>query len=252
MKPKNHTVFVMTIASSILLFGETRDERLAELEVLTRFWPCDDLNDPDVPPSPLEVKNKYVLTDAEFVGDLVALSQRYGVTETNQDFRICRERAFSWIGEFGNTNTLEYLSTIMTNSSDYAQESALFAGFGIMKRQPELVSFARGVVTNTWCYSQGLRGSVYVGLLNLCQEGESDSYINDPAQHQRIASFFLERAAVEQNDILFIDYSTCILNPWYRHSQQRRDNLAALRPPGLTGKPAELYDAAQADAAQGE
>ena len=33
------------------------------------------------------------------------------------------------------------------------------------------------------------------------------------------------------------------------HSQQRRDNLARLRPPGLTGKRAELYDASQRDAA---
>ena len=65
-----------------------------------------------------------------------------------------------------------------------------------------------------------------------------------------IASFFLERAAVEQEDALFIDRCAHTLNPTYRHSQQRRDNLAALRPPNLTGKPAELYDAAQADAAQ--
>jgi hypothetical protein len=62
----------------------------------------------------------------------------------------------------------------------------------------------------------------------------------------------MERAAVETNDTLFVDRCAYTLNPTYRHSQQRRDNLAALRPPGLTGKPAELYDAAQRDAAQSD
>ena len=237
-------------ASAVTVFGATRETRLAELEVLTRFCPSDDLTEPEVWPSPLEVKNKYNLTDMEFVGDLIALSQKYGIAETNQDNRICRETAFSWIGEFGSTNNFEYLATVMTNSSDYAQEAALFASFRIAKHLPELIPIVKGVVTNTCFYSSGLRGQAYVYLLDLCREGESDNYINDPAQHARIAAFFLERVAVEQDNPLFIDRCAYTLNPSYRHSQQRRNNLAALRPPNLTGKPAELYDAAQADAAQ--
>ena len=47
---------------------------------------------------------------------------------------------------------------------------------------------------------------------------------------------------------LYVDEVTCRLNPTYRHSQQRRDNLAGLRKPGLTGLPAQIYDAAQRDA----
>ena len=96
----------------------------------------------------------------------------------------------------------------------------------------------------------GIRRSVHCGLLGMCTEGKSDGYIDDPAQHARIASFFLEWAAVDNDEPLDADDFACRLNPSYRHSQQRRDNLAALRPANLTGKPAELYDAAQADAAQ--
>ena len=53
---------------------------------------------------------------------------------------------------------------------------------------------------------------------------------------------------METNKTLYVDQVACELNPSYRHSQQRRDNLARLRKPGLTGLPAQLYDAAQRDA----
>ena len=48
--------------------------------------------------------------------------------------------------------------------------------------------------------------------------------------------------------MLYVDRVACELNPSYRHSQQRRDNLAKLRPAGLTGEQAEIYDARQRDA----
>ena len=48
--------------------------------------------------------------------------------------------------------------------------------------------------------------------------------------------------------MLYVDRVACDLNPTYRHSQQRRDNLARLRPAGLTGEQAEIYDARQRDA----
>ena len=69
-------------------------------------------------------------------------------------------------------------------------------------------------------------------------------------EYNNCAAFSLERAADEHEEPLGADAFACRLNPSYRHSQQRRNNLAALRPPGLTGERAELYDAAQADAAQ--
>ena len=40
---------------------------------------------------------------------------------------------------------------------------------------------------------------------------------------------------------LYVDEVACRLNPTYRHSQQRRDNLARLRKPGLTGLPAQNF-----------
>ena len=56
--------------------------------------------------------------------------------------------------------------------------------------------------------------------------------------------------AIQNRDLaITMDKNACELNPWYRHSQQRRDNLARLRPIGLTGKRAEIYNAAQQDAA---
>ena len=53
---------------------------------------------------------------------------------------------------------------------------------------------------------------------------------------------------LEMDSTLYVDQVACELNPSYRHSQQRRDNLARLRKPGLTGLPAQIYDAAQRDA----
>ena len=38
------------------------------------------------------------------------------------------------------------------------------------------------------------------------------------------------------------------LNPSYKYSQERRDNLAKLRKPNLTGLAAKFYDEAQRDA----
>ena len=232
--------------------GTVRPEVMTALETMSLYVPCDDLETGDVPPSPVEVKVEFGLSDAELLQAIVELSMKYEVADTNENSRMCRETAISWIGEFGNTNNLGHLAVIMTNSADYAQQSAIGASLCITKHLPDLIPLARSIVTNSTVYSLGLRRWTQVILHNYCDEGHSDSYIDDPAQHARIAAFFIERAALEHDRPLGADYMAYTLNPWYRHSQQRRDNLAALRPPGLTGKPAELYDAAQRDAAQEE
>ena len=113
-----------------------------------------------------------------------------------------------------------------------------------------LISFSREIITNEVLYSDGLRSWVAVCLADGCKPSLPDCYIDDAVQRARIAALFLDMAGRRTSMPLYIDECACKLNPWYRHSQQRRDNLAALRPPGLTGKPAELYDAAQRDAAQ--
>lgn len=228
--------------------GDT--ERLDELERICAFVPSDDLRRPEIRPMPHDIIAKYHITTNQLIADLKSIAMKYNHDEVDERERRIRASAVSGLGRYCTTNELLYLSAIMTNSNDYAQSNALGASISILKHSPELISLARGIVTNTTVYSEGLRGWTYSLLLGMCTEGKSDMYIADSAQHERIASFFLERAAVEQDDTLFVDRCAYTLNPWYRHSQQRRDNLARLRPLGLTGNYAEAYDARQRDAAQ--
>jgi len=248
----NKNVIVSMVLATVggVAFCDAADERLRELEKICAYEPCDDLDVKEAIPTPDDIIRKYNVTTNVVVQDLWTLTARYSPSETNEEKKVIRDVAVMFIGHYGGTNDLAQLSTIATNSSDYAQESALFASLAILEHSPQLISFVRGVVTNACSYSSGLRGSTYVRLLDMCTERYTDMYINDPAQQARIAAFFLERAAVDVERPLSVDDCACELNPTYRHSKQRRDNLAALRPPNLTGKPAELYDAAQADAAK--
>lgn len=249
---RNFIVSIAVFISCNAALSYTNEERLRELENICAYEPSDNLDVEETIPTPDDVIRKYNVTTNVVVQDLWSIIAKYGLSETNDTKRQVREMAVTWIGDYGSTNDIAQLATIMTNNTDYAQESALLSSFYIMKHLPDLIPLVRGVVSNACVFSSELRGLTYVRLLRLCEEGKSDDYIDDPSQHARIAAFFMERAAVEQGDILFIDRCTYTLNPSYRHSQQRRKNLAALRPPNLTGKPAELYDAAQADAAKGD
>ncbi len=252
MNMKAISFFAAAVAGSFA-FCDNTGERLRELENICAYEPCDDLDAGEIVPTPDDIIRKYHVATNDVVLDLWTLATRYSPHETNDNKRAVRDIAVMFIGHYGDTNDFVRLSSIMTNRFDYAQESALFAGFSILEPSPALIPFVRGIVTNECVFSSGLRESIYVRLLDICSERYTDMYIGDPAQQARIAAFFVERAAIETDlDYLFIDRCAYTLNPWYRHSQQRRDNLARLRPPGLTGKPAELYDAAQADAAQEE
>ncbi len=249
----NNTIIVSIAMAAVggTALCNVHEERLQDLENICIYVESDDLNVADVSPTPDDIIRKYNVTTNDVLRDLWSLSAKYSMSETNDEKRLAREHAFMWIGSYGGTNDLAQLETVMTNSADYAQEYALMASFCILEHSPELIPLVRSVVTNSCVYSLGLRRSIYVQLLNICSADYTDMYLNDPAQQARIAAFFLERAAIENSDIvLFVDRAACELNPSYRHSQQRRDNLAALRPPGLTGKPAELYNARQQDAAQ--
>ena len=214
------------------------------------FIPSDDISEEDIEPTPDDIIRKFNVTTNDVVEDLKEIVSLSDIAETNFYAQIQRRRAVSFIGQYGGTNDLAYLHTIMTNGIDYAQHSAVGSSISILRHSPELIELSRGIVTNSAVYSISIRRWTQSALLGMCIEGESDDYVNDLVQHARIAAFFLERAAVDAEQPLGADYNACRLNPSYRHSQQRRDNLAALRPPDLTGKPAELYDAAQADAAQ--
>lgn len=229
-----------------------RDERLRELRNICAYEPSDDLTVAESIPTPDVVIRKYNITTNEVVQDLWALVASCGISATNSESAAVREGAVLFIGKYGCTNDLGQLAAILTNRADCAQEAALNASYRISKCLPTLIPLARSIITNDVAFSAATRRLANVRLLDYCQENKSDDYINDPAQHARIAAFFLERAALDRERPLGADRCACQLNPSYRHSQQRRDNLAALRPPGLTGRPAELYDAAQRDAAQGE
>ena len=240
------------VLASLTAFADSDDERLRALRNVCSFIPSDDLSEEDIEPTPDDIIRKYHVTTNDVLQDLKVIVSQNDAAVTNFYAQVRRSSAITWIGQYGTTNDLSYLATIMTNSADYAQDAAVGASMAILQHSPKLIDFARGIVTNRDIYSMDIRRSVHCGLLAMCTEGESDGYIDDPAQHARIAAFFLEWAAVDNEEPLGADKSACRLNPSYRHSQQRRNNLAALRPPNLTGKPAELYDAAQADAAQGD
>ena len=122
------------------------------------------------------------------------------------------------------------------------------ASMVLLKYSPLFIPLIKDVVTNKVVYSHGDRQWVYIVSYGMCTKDQSDDYVDDPNVHSRIATFFREQAAVEKDFTLFIDRVACELNPSYRHSQARRDNLAKLRPQGLTGEPAAIYDGRQRDA----
>jgi len=241
----------------VLACGRSRGDetvaRRAELESCAKTLDlCEDLEAPAPVPPPIAIKNKYSLTDSDLLGDIRWLAQKYNAAETNEENRLCRKTAVRWVGMYGNTNDLTSLACIMNNPSDYAQVESIDASINLLKHSPDLIPFVRGIVTNDVSFSSEQRGLIYVRLSRFCHNSSNPEYVDNLAQHSRILTFFLERAPVESVDPLFVDQCCCTLLSSYRHSQQRRDNLAAARPPNLTGKPAELYDAAQADAAHSD
>ena len=243
------TIMLIGIAVTVIKnFAATQEERLAELERIALYEESDWIDEDEVRPRPVDAKEKFNLTDAELYADIMTLASKYSNVETNKENRICRSSAIGWLGLYGSTNDLSFLATIRTNNVDYAQEAAVFATLRILRSVDSFIPIVREVVTNTNLYSQGLRGLVYCHLHNMRKKENVYVYVSDGLVRDRIAAFFLERAALESDKTLYVDEVACKLNPTYRHSQQRRDNLARLRKPGLTGLPAQLYDAAQRDA----
>ena len=241
-------VLMEIAAMGIYSFAATQEERIEELERIALYEPSDWIDENEVIPTPDDAKKKFNLTDAELYADIMTLASKYSNVETNKENRICRSSAIGWLGLYGSTNDLLFLTTIRTNNVDYSQEAAVFATLRILRSVDSFIPIVREVVTNTNLYSQGLRGLVYCHLHNMCKKENVYVYVSDGLVRDRIAAFFLERAALESDKTLYVDEVACKLNPTYRHSQQRRDNLARLRKPGLTGLPAQLYDAAQRDA----
>ena len=242
--------FVLGIIPCLVFkaYATNRVQRLEMLEIISTTLPSDNLDERGEPDTPLLVKEKYNLTDEQLLDDILFLTRKYSVSETNEEKRMARDVAVGWIGCYGTTNNLPYLASIMTNATDYAQRSAIGASMVLLKYSPLFIPFIKDVVTNKVVYSHGDRQWVYIVSYGMCTKDQSDDYVDDPNVHSRIATFFREQAAVEKDFTLFIDRVACELNPSYRHSQARRDNLAKLRPQGLTGEPAAIYDGRQRDA----
>ena len=240
-------MLALTLCTAALYGGDA--ERLEELERICAYEPGCDLRMPEIVPTPDDIIEKYQISTNQLVADLKTIAARHSLGEQDAIKRRTRSIAVANIGKYSGTNELAFLETIMTNSSDYAQQCAIGAGIIILKHSPELIDLERKIVSNA-AICDRLRAWTCAQLVYMCNEEMIGNYIDDPAQHARIAAFFVEQAGANRELAITMDKKACELNPWYRHSQQRRDNLARLRPIGLTGKPAELYDAAQADAAQ--
>ena len=247
MKEKIFISIVLMI-NVFALYATNQIERVAELEVISLIEPADDLTREFVLPTPLDVKKKYNITDIQLRQDIEMLTKKYNAQETNEQNRLSRIISVCWLGLYGTTNNLAYLRTIMDNPKDYAQEAAMESCVELLKMKPDLIPLVRDVATNRVCYSVELKKRSYRILQGLSVSGLSPAYVSNMNVRVRIASYFLERAAEEEDSTLYVDQVACELNPLYRHSQQRRDNLARLRKPELIGLPAQIYDAAQRDA----
>ena len=241
-------ISIILMSNVFALYATNQVERVAELEVISLIEPADDLTREFVLPTPLDVKKKYNITDIQLRQDIEMLTKKYDVGETNEQNQLSRIISVCWLGLYGTTNNLSYLRRIMDNPNDYAQEAAMESCIELLKMTPELIPLVRDVATNRVCYSVELKKRSYRILQGLSVPGLSPAYVSNMNVRVRIASYFLERAAEEEDSTLYVDRVACDLNPSYRHSQQRRDNLARLRKPGLTGLPAQIYDAAQRDA----
>ena len=253
--------FALAILTALVSVGQaatgTQAERLDAFEQCS-FVVFDNTADFDSQPEAVQsrppedyVRERFQLSSDELLGDILALSRRYSSSETNDEKRVARMFAVELIGRYGSTNNLAYLSTIWRNPADYAQVSALESAMTIVQDKPALLEIARDVFSPTNSFSATFRSAVYARLHSYASDGELS--LSDESQKSLIAEFFLERAATEREvDILYVDRVACQLNPSYRHSQQRRHNLAAARPATLTGRPAELYDARQRDAMEGD
>ena len=250
------TATVATAATICAMTG-TQEERLRALEyssniVFDNTAEYDKL-DEQIKRRPSEdyVRERFQMTHEELLCDARALVERYAPSETNEEKQSYREYAIMLVGRYGSTNDLEFLSGIWGNNDDYAQKMALRSAMSLACDTEMLFDISKDVLTNSTFLSspRRIRSQVYKALYSFGSVGED--HLTNEVQVARIASFFIERAAVERGDtVLDVDWAAYMLTPSYRHSQQRRDNLAAARPPGLTGKPAEFYDAAQLDAAQ--
>ncbi len=154
---------VMVLAVGVVVPYVSADEaqggRRAEIEAVCDYITGCDAN--EVVPTPDSVRDKYHMTNAEVATELVAISRKYGIGETNECKRMIRETAVAFIGRYGGTNDLPYLATIMTNRSDYAQREAVAASINICQHSAALIPLIRGIATNADVFPYGTRRGIH-------------------------------------------------------------------------------------------
>ncbi len=244
-------IVMILVLASLATFADGNDERLRALRKVCSFIPSDDISEEDVEPTPEDIIRKYHVTTNDVLQDLKVIVSQNAATATNFYAQVRRASAVAWIGQYGGTNELPLLTSILTNRLDCARDAALGASMNVTMKVGGLTNLVEWVVSDTNTFDNSFRRTAYIWMYDTGVEALAST--NNQGAVGLVRDFFLRRAGVERGDeVLFVDRVACELQPSYRHSQQRRDNLAALRPPNLTGKPAELYDAAQADAAKGD
>ena len=229
----------------------SHDEWAASLEAAARCAPSDDLSDDDVPglPNELQVQSRFLLSDAEMRDLVLHMAQRYDALDPAESNKVYRSIAVNWLGRYGLTNDIQFLTSILTNSSDCAQESAMGALFGINARAGTLTNFVSSVVSCTSQFNANIRRTAYTWLWMI--GASMSSTVVDPDEISKISAFFLGRADIESEDVaLSVDSYACRLNPSYRHSQRRRHNLSRLSSyyEGIGGRPKEIFDSCVLDA----
>ena len=237
---------LIAIGGATLGLAGTREERLEALEYAVVDPDCDGSGTDEVA-GDVYVRQMYEMTADEMVQDLIALSLKYGVDETNAAHRAARQFAVGRLAYYQATNQLEYLTAIWRNPQDYAKKEALLAAMGLCKSGDGLFDIANEVVTNAVAFPATVRSAVYQRLYSYYSRGSETDV--PQIQKDRIAAYFLSRVDLEREPIYaFLDGKVCEMFPSYRHSQRRRDNLAAVYDPTLTGAPKEVYEARVRDA----
>jgi hypothetical protein len=246
MKIKS-TILLLVLPFVSYAIKGTLNERLDALEYSVGVpLTGADIENEDYKSPETYVQEKYEMTDSELLSDIIALSQRYTIAETNDEKRVVRNASIRLMGYYASTNELAYLSSIWNNNNDYSQYDALKVAMAISKNSDKMWEIVNTIFASINKFSKEIKFGVYSSLATFSEIATTNSFLD--VRKGRIAAFFLERAGLESDMMLYVDRVACDLNPSYRHSQQRRDNLAKLRPIGLTGEQAEIYDGRQRDA----
>ena len=165
-------IFAFAVASISLAATTTFEERVETLEYLTSSVPgCDneaEFNNPTYQTPPEYAIQRYGLTREEFLQDLVALSQRYPLSDTNEQHRASRITAIEWMRTYGTTNVLGYLETIWSETNDYARCSALESAICLSVKADAFFDICRYALSPTNSLPSDFSSRVYVLISDFC------------------------------------------------------------------------------------